>query len=104
MSLNTLFNQRISVESFLGSDSYGAPQFGPAVTYWGRVSLQNRSIKEASGNEVVSNMIVYLDTNRSITLKDRVTLPAGYEPQQPPIQRIYRAQNGKGPHHIELYC
>lgn len=97
-------NQAVTIESCIGHDAYGAPTFGPAVTYRGRICSQQRNVQTDRGEETVSGTTIYLDTRAAIDVNDRVTLPTGYSPQKPRILKVHRVEGARGTHHVVLYC
>lgn len=97
-------DQIVTIESYLGPDSYGAPRFGPPVRFQARISNQVRQIPSDRGEETISNVTVYLNSPCNIELGDRVTLPIGYAPNQPKIQRISKGSDSRGFQHVFLYC
>lgn len=99
-----LMNQTITIESCVGNDGYGSPTYGPPVSYRGRVVSQTRRLTSDRGMEVVSGTAIYLDTKSVILVKDRVTLPEGYDPRQPLILKVHRVEGARGIHHTVLYC
>lgn len=102
--ITRLFTQTVTVESFTGSDGYGAPIFGPPVAYRGRVVAQTRSLTTDKGLEIVSATTVYMDAKSVILVKDRITLPEGFDPRQPPILKVHRVEGSRGIHHTVVYC
>jgi hypothetical protein len=96
--------QGITIEPYSGVNGYGAPTFGSAKKYRGRVVLQTRRISDDRGTELVSNVVVYLDTKEAISTLDRITLPSGYSPGQPRIIRVHQPMDRRGAHHTALYC
>lgn len=82
-----LMPDTVLVEPWTGQDVTGNPSFGPAVTYQGYVAGQTKQIRTREGKVVVATKALYLLTLPAtpLTPKDRVTLPAGSIPLQPPI-------------------
>jgi hypothetical protein len=104
MSLASLCNQRVSIESCLSQDAYGNPIYGSAVEYWARVVAQNRVVRSVRGEEVVSNVTVYVNSTSTFSVNDRITLPSGYSPQCPQIIRVSKPRGESSPHHTAIYC
>lgn len=68
-----------------------------------------RKVTDHQGREVVSNTRVHLKptavdgTSFTPTVRDRITLPAGYAaPLAPPILNVARVNDGQGLHHFEV--
>lgn len=78
--LRDLMPHSIIVEPFLGRDRFGAPTYGAAVTYQGRVANKTRNVIGADGQQVVSSGDVVLATITTVSVDDRVTLPGGKQP------------------------
>lgn len=93
----------ITVEPYAAQDEYGTESYGAAVTY--KAHIQGKTIKKISfsGEERVSNFQCYLNTATAISPRDRVTLPSGYSPQQPPIIAVGRHMDENGAHHVVLF-
>lgn len=70
----------LTVEAFLGRDTYGAATYGPARTYTARVNNVQRNVLNAQGQMVVAKGRAWLDTVDTITVNDRVTLDDGTQP------------------------
>lgn len=93
----------ITVEPYASQDGYGESSYGAAVSY--KCHIQGKTIKKVSwnGDERVSNFQCYLNTAGAISPRDRVTLPAGYSPQQPPIIVVGRHMDEAGQHHTVVF-
>ena len=72
-----LTRDAVSFEPFLGESAYG-PTYGPAVTVLGKVSMTRQLVRDADGEEVVSEMTVYLhpDDAAAIVPESRATYAA----------------------------
>lgn len=92
-----------------GSDEFGAPTFGSDVSYRARLVYIRRMVRNAQGQEVVSNMTVHLATNALVSPQDRVTLSTGDVGSTeswsltPPILSVGRLPDKAGWHHTVLY-
>lgn len=86
----------ITIEPFSSADGYGAPTYGTAVSYKGRVSERRRWMRRADGTEVVAMGEVWLKSNVQVGIRDRVTLPDG---RTPVILDIARPQDETGAYH-----
>lgn len=94
--LEELMNQTVTYEPFASQDQYGVRSYGAAKTVKARIEQVTRRVTSQQGSEVASNTQVYLkpqatDASSIVpTHRDRITLPAGFAPQQPPILSIDR--------------
>lgn len=99
----------VTYEPYGSEDAYGAKVYGTAKTVKARVEQLARLVRDANGREVVSNTRVILKpvaTDGSAftpTVKDRLTLPAGYTPQAPPPINVLRVNDDGGLHHWEAH-
>lgn len=92
----------ITVEPFASIDLWGAKTYGAAVVYRARVQGKNTMITNTQGEEVVSRVQVYLA--ETVGPKDRVTLPATFQPTQPEILSVQRVSDESGNHHTVVYA
>lgn len=94
--LKKLLKQSITIEPFTSEDRYGAPTYGAAGSHAARVRGETKIVRTASGEEKVSRVAIWLDSDVTITSKDRITLPADFEVTQPPILAIEEYPGEKG--------
>lgn len=92
----------ITVEPFASVDLYGNYSYGAPVTYRARVQGKMMMIANMQGEEVVSRVQVYL--MEPVGPKDRVTLPATFQPTQPSILSVQRVSDENGSHHTVVYA
>jgi len=90
----------ILIEPYAGQDEYGDPNFGSSVSYQGRIELKNRMVRDDQGQERVARGKIFLQTQDSISPKDRITLPSAYSPTNPEILAIYPVQADEGVDHV----
>jgi hypothetical protein len=96
-------NDTITIEPFLSRDAYGTATYGPAVTYECRVSGSQKQLVDASGVQRVSKATINLAGTPAIGPTDRLTMPAGFSPQQPPLLMVNPLTDEAGlPHHTEI--
>jgi hypothetical protein len=100
-SLVSMMLDSVTIEPYTGRDYQQAPTYGAAVTYQAQVLPYSRQMKDAQGREFVSMAQVIISGRQQIDLRSRVTLPAGWQPNQPPI-RILRPLAGLGLDHTEV--
>lgn len=67
-------------EERLGSDEYGAPQYGTPTPFRAMWLAEMQRIQDADGNEVWSTGRLVVPSHRPITPKGRITLPDGAQP------------------------
>ena len=102
-ALSSFFEDTITVEAFVSETAARVQTFGSAVTY--RALIQRgakRVISATSGREVMSNVQVTIPERVSIDQRSRVTLPAGFVPNQPPILGV-EPLKGLGMDHTQVY-
>lgn len=97
--LKELFLHSITIEPFAGTDEWGNKSWGAGVSYPARVRNTRKKVLNPTGGDIVSETIVYVDTVAEIGMYDRLTLPAGFEPNQPEIIKVIRLVDEHG-----LYC
>ena len=92
----------VTIEPMLSKDEYGAPSFGTAVQYQCRIDGATKQRVTLEGVERTVNAMIYIPGVPGIGPFDRVTLPAGFVPQQPPIMRVNPLTDEGGAHHTEV--
>jgi hypothetical protein len=95
-------NDTVTVENMLSRDSYGVPLYGPPVSYACRIDGATRQSVSVNGVERTVNAVIFIPGNPTILPADRITLPATFDPVQPPILKINPYQDESGPHHVEV--
>lgn len=82
----------------------GQPNFGAAVTYPCRIEPADGDeiVRGPSGEERKASWRIYLGTATTINPESRVTLPAGFTPQQPPFVSAGRVPDEVVSHHQRL--
>ncbi len=84
------------------SDGYGTPTYGPPVSYQCKLDGTMKKVVDVNGLERVSMARIYLPGRPVISVLDRLTMPAGYSPTQPPILAIGIFEDELGDHHIRI--
>ena len=100
-----LMSDTITIEPPSGSYSdRGQPTYGAAVTYPCHIEPANgeEMIRSASGEERKAAWRIYVGTTTTISPESRLTLPAGFDPQQPPFFACGRQADELTAHHQEL--
>jgi hypothetical protein len=103
MSFAGLMNDVITVETFTSQDGYGQPIFGSSRQLPARIQAGPKKTINSRGEEIVSGVRIYI-AGSSISIKDRITLPARFSPQQPPILRIETPNGLHSIHHTVIYA
>jgi len=109
-AMASLMTEAATYEALTGFG--GASQvrtYAASKTWLGRVESYGKLVRDNQGREVASNTRFLgrpaASDGSAITPKvgDRITLPAGYDPQQPPIISVRRENDQHGLHHWEVY-
>ena len=65
---------------------------------------ERRQFRSVGGEDKVSKAVVYIgaavDFNPDT---DDLTLPSGFDPQNPKVQAVFRYSDGVAAHHTELF-
>lgn len=99
------FKQSVEIAPFAGNDPTqdGAAVYHTPVAYAARIAGSSRRVLTDDGEVVLAKQVVYLPTDASITTKDQITLPEGYEPRRPPILAVNRYPDETGAiHHTTI--
>ncbi len=99
---NDFLKDTVTVEPLVSRDGYGTPTYGAAVTYQCRVSGAQKQVVDVAGVERTSKARIYIMSNPAIEPTDRLTMPAGFVPQQPPILAVNLLSDETGAHHLEV--
>lgn len=99
-----LLTTSVDVEVWASQDEYGVVTYADAVSVQARVSGRLRVVTTPTGEERVSTVSVYLKDPIGVTVRDRVTLPAGWTPAQPPILAVGRCPDETGVIYETIYA
>lgn len=100
-----LLTQTVTIEPYAGLGAHGESVYGGAVAYPARVWGKARRIRTGAGDEVTSTVQALLGVaDAPVGVKDRITLPAGYQPAQPPILAVLRSPDEDGALVVEVFC
>lgn len=91
----------VTIEPFTSVDLYGNYTYGAPVTYSARVQGKNQLITAMSGEEAVSRVTVYIPY-ATVGPRDRITLPAIFQPTQPSILDVRQVSDEFGQHHTVI--
>lgn len=95
--------ETVTVNSYVSQSVSGAKTYNPtAVSYPARIELKNHRIVDMNGREILAKGRVFLGTTTIIDTRDKLTLPAGYVPQTPPILAVNPVADESGTHHVTL--
>ena len=97
------FRDTVTIERALTMNEYGERTYGAATSYIARISGKVTQVRDVTGEERVSRHQVLIATTAAITPADRLTLPSGYEPTQPPILAVTTPRDEQGPHHTRIF-
>jgi len=101
--LKKFFIWTVTIEPFISEDYSGSPTYGDPVEYKAKIERQERITRTLDQHTIRSRRLIYLYTTYTgITTKDRLTLPAGFEPLQPKILDVRITHDHQGVHHIVL--
>jgi len=87
-ALLELFPDTITIEPFSSMSSSQAVTYGTAVTYQAQVTSEWSKSISGSGRELSASVRVIIPDRVLIDPRDRVTLPSGWVPNQPPILSV----------------
>jgi hypothetical protein len=82
----------------------GAAVYGSGVTRAAHIEGASHLVRDPSGQERVSRVQVYLPGAFATSELDRITLPAPWNPTQPPILSVEREPDEAGAQHEVVYC
>lgn len=105
----TLMSSSVTIEDKSGDDTYGNPTYKAPVRYKAHISRQRRIVRNATGQQIVSEQAIYLNGSPSTLPTARVTLSTGDVGSteswsiHPLIVAVERRFDQKGPHHTVLY-
>lgn len=97
-----MMGSTITIEPWVSQSVSGVPTFGAAVSYPCHIQMKNHYVISWEGREVMARGKVFLATTDLISVKDRVTMPAGTVPLQPPLMAVNRQDDETGSHHTVL--
>ena len=92
-AFRALLTETVTHAAYAGQDGYGTPTYGKGHSRPARVQYTIRRIVNAQGQEVLSRCKVFLDSDASLTLKDRLTLADG---TSPPLQLLSPVRDETG--------
>lgn len=100
----------IVVEHISGTTGgYATRVYSSASTFKARIEFKTTIVKDAGARDVMSKTRIFTPTydtdgtTATIGVSDRITLPSGFSPQQPPIISVEPHYDHKSLHHYEVY-
>lgn len=97
-----LMADEVTIEPFSSIDGNQAQTYGTAVTYAAQVMAFTTRIINQQGREVESTASVIIPGRVAVDHRSRITLPAGFSPRTPPIQRV-EPMAGLGLDHTRIW-
>ena len=89
VSLLELLPDTITIEPFSANSTTQAPTYGAAVSYRAQVTSEwGKTITERSGRTFQSTVRILIPDRVHVDPRDRLTLPTGFVPNQPPILSV----------------
>lgn len=101
-----LMSATVSVENRTGQDRYGQPTYGTASSYQAHLSGEQKLMRNAQGQQVVSTRSIYLNASVDIQPTARVTLSTADTGStenyaiHPVIMAVERRFDQRGPHSV----
>ena len=101
--LKKFFTETVTIQPWTGEDDFGKPTYGAACEFLAKIERQERATRTPQGITIRSRRLIYLyTTDTSLTVKDLLILPTGYEPLEPKIVDVRIVNDPNGVHHIVL--
>jgi hypothetical protein len=72
-----LFTREITINPWVSYDSGGVPSYGAAETHPVRVEMKDVGVRTVEGTTIIGRGRLWIPYTTSITIKDKLTLPAG---------------------------
>lgn len=86
----------VTIRPYVGQDGYGRPTYGPAQVFQCRIVGRTRKVINYQGEEKLATTEIILLNSPGINPRSQLTLPANYNPQQPPILTVLRQPDDQG--------
>lgn len=99
----TLLEDTVTIEPFSSLSSSQAATYGASVSYAAQVLPWSERGIDAQGKEWKSAAKVIIPERVAVDIRSRITLPAGFSPNQPPIRAV-RPIKGLSLDHTEIIC
>ena len=82
----------VTIAPWTGTDGYGKPTYGPAVTYQGRIQREFQTLASTTGAQLVEETKVFLDETAVVDERSQVTI----EGRIIPIEGLKQVQDEAG--------
>jgi hypothetical protein len=102
-AIKSLYKDTINIKPYSSSDLKGVRSYGSSVAYKARVIGQHNLVKDATGKEVMSTVVAWINANTGITVRDHFTLPSRFSPNTPECLKVEFLSDENGAHHIKVY-
>lgn len=99
-AVRDLFPHTVTWEAYSSQNAYGEPTYAAAITYPARVEMRSRLIAGSGGNEITARGRIFLHSTGIPTTRDRITLPSGFDPTQPPLLDVNPVYDDRGLDHV----
>lgn len=87
-ALLELLPDTVTIEPFASTTATQASTYGDAVSYRAQITGAREVVIGAGGRELSSNVKVVIPNRVHVDTRDRITLPSGWVPQQPPVLAV----------------
>ena len=101
--LRELCDQTVTWEAWSSQNENGEASYGAGTDYTAQISGQNKLVRDASGQQILSSLMVIFSEYLNIGAKDRLTLPSTYANRQPPILYVEKFRSDEGNHHTVVH-
>lgn len=98
-----LMTDTVTIEPYVSQTSAQVATYGAAVTYQAQVLPWVERVITPAGREVRSTTAVIIPERVAVDPRSRLTLPAGFSPNQPPILGVQPIK-GLGLDNTKLLC
>ena len=98
-----LWPHRVTWEAYSSQNAYGETTYASGITYPARVEMRSRLIAGSGGVESAARGRIFLYSTGIPTVRDRITLPSGFSPTQPPILDVNPVYDDRGLDHVVVY-
>jgi hypothetical protein len=103
--LLALLTETVTLENWTGQSTTGVPTYDTPQSYPARIELKSLMVRLRDGREAVARGVVYVGLTNVANVPSvaaRLTLPAAYIPNQPPILDVQTEQDDLNLHHVKL--
>lgn len=93
----------VTIDAWVSASISGVPAFaGAPASYPAYIEMKNHLIIDKGGREIMARGRVFIPMVVNCSVKDKLTLPAGYVPLTPPILSVDLQNDELGSHHTVL--